>query len=116
MYLVITSRQNPENIQRPETVESLFYLYRLTKKEIYREWAWQIFQAFEKYSKLETAGYASLKSVYVARSYRDKMESFFLAETLKYFYLLFGDDVSLLSLDEWVFNTEAHPLPIWKMT
>jgi mannosyl-oligosaccharide alpha-1,2-mannosidase len=60
----------------------------------------------------------------------DVQQSFFLAETLKvsrplaqsfhsltdvslpqYLYLLFSDD-SLLPLDEWVFNTEAHPLPI----
>lgn len=39
------------------------------------------------------------------------MESFFLAETLKYLYLMFcGDEV--VALDKWVFNTEAHPLPI----
>lgn len=44
---------------------------------------------------------------------RDKMESFFLGETLKYLYLLFSDDPKLLSLDTFVFNTEAHPLPIW---
>lgn len=41
------------------------------------------------------------------------MESFWIAETLKYFYLLFEDDPSVLPLDQWVFNTEAHPLPIW---
>lgn len=41
------------------------------------------------------------------------MESFFLGETLKYLYLLFSDDVELLDLDKFVFNTEAHPLPIW---
>ena len=29
----------------------------------------------------------------------------------QYLYLIFSDD-SLLSLDEWVFNTEAHPIPI----
>lgn len=38
----------------------------------------------------------------------DSMESFWLAETLKYFYLLFADE-DLVSLDEWVLNTEAHP-------
>jgi mannosyl-oligosaccharide alpha-1,2-mannosidase len=38
----------------------------------------------------------------------DKMQSFFLAETLKYLYLLFSPS-SVISLDEWVFNTEAHP-------
>ena len=41
----------------------------------------------------------------------DVQQSFFLAETLKYLYLLFSDD-RLLSLEEWVFNTEAHPLPV----
>lgn len=43
----------------------------------------------------------------------DKMESFWIAETLKYLYLLFEDDPDVLPLDKWVFNTEAHPLPIW---
>ena len=45
--------------------------------------------------------------------HRDKMESFFLGETLKYLYLLFSDDHDVVSVDRWVFNTEAHPLPIW---
>jgi Glycosyl hydrolase family 47 len=39
------------------------------------------------------------------------METFFLGETLKYFYLLFGEN-DVLPLDKYVFNTEAHPLPI----
>ena len=42
---------------------------------------------------------------------QDGMESFWLAETLKYLWLLFGAD-ELLSLDDWVLNTEAHPLRI----
>ena len=41
----------------------------------------------------------------------DRMESFFLAETLKYLYLLqYPASAELLSLDEYVLNTEAHPL------
>jgi mannosyl-oligosaccharide alpha-1,2-mannosidase len=43
------------------------------------------------------------------------METFFLGETLKYLYLLFGDD-SVIPLDKFVFNTEAHPLPIRRNT
>lgn len=44
---------------------------------------------------------------------RDKMESFWLGETLKYLYLLLDDSSpQLLPLDQYVFNTEAHPLPI----
>ena len=45
---------------------------------------------------------------------RDKMESFFLGETLKYLYLLFGNSTHI-PLDEYVFNTEAHPLPIFQI-
>lgn len=41
-------------------------------------------------------------------SFTDKMESFWTAETLKYFYLLYTDP-DVVSLDEWVLNTEAHP-------
>lgn len=43
------------------------------------------------------------------------METFFLGETLKYFYLLFSED-SLIPLDSFVFNTEAHPLPIFTVS
>ncbi|KAJ3208361.1 Endoplasmic reticulum mannosyl-oligosaccharide 1,2-alpha-mannosidase [Dinochytrium kinnereticum] len=45
---------------------------------------------------------------------RDQMESFFLGETLKYFYLLFSDD-DIVPLDRYVFNTEAHPLPVFSI-
>ncbi|KAN0067505.1 Glycoside hydrolase [Elaphomyces granulatus] len=38
------------------------------------------------------------------------MESFWLVETLKYFYLLFSDR-DFIPLEKTVFNTEAHPLP-----
>jgi len=38
----------------------------------------------------------------------DEMESFWVAETLKYFYLLFSTP-DVISLDDWVLNTEAHP-------
>ena len=41
--------------------------------------------------------------------------SWFLAETLKYLYVLF-DDTDSFKLYEWVFNTEAHPLPVFEWT
>ena len=82
----------------------------------YRDWGWNIFQAFEKHTRVDTGGFTSLDDVTVvpARK-RDKMETFFLGETLKYIYLLFGDS-STLPLDKYVFNTEAHPLPITSVT
>lgn len=42
-------------------------------------------------------------------------DSYFLAETLKYLYLLFLDD-DIVPLEKWVFNTEAHPLPVFTWT
>lgn len=100
------------NLLRPETVESLFLLYRITEDSKYREWGWNIFQSFEAHTKVSTGGYSSLDDVTsVPAPKRDKMETFFLGETLKYLYLLFGD-ANVLPLTEFVFNTEAHPLPI----
>ncbi|TXG69529.1 hypothetical protein EZV62_004464 [Acer yangbiense] len=97
------------NILRPETIESLFYLWRLTGNKTYQEWGWNIFQAFEKNSRTES-GYVGLKDVNTGVK-DNMMQSFFLAETLKYLYLLFSPP-TVISLDEWVFNTEAHPLRI----
>ncbi|XP_068104857.1 endoplasmic reticulum mannosyl-oligosaccharide 1,2-alpha-mannosidase isoform X2 [Hyperolius riggenbachi] len=103
------------NLLRPETVESLFYLYRFTGDTKYQDWGWEILQNFNKYTRVPTGGYTSINNVQnpLNPEPRDKMESFFLGETLKYLFLLFSDDVDLLHLDKFVFNTEAHPLPIW---
>lgn len=59
-------------------------------------------------------GYAGLKDVTVVPPPNDNtMQSFWLAETLKYLWLLFAPNTTI-SLDEWVLNTEAHPLRIVK--
>lgn len=98
-------------ILRPEVIESYFYMYRLTKDPIYRQWAWEAVQALEKHCRV-AGGYSGLKNVYAEDpTLDDVQQSFFLAETLKYLFLIFSND-SLISLDEWVLNTEAHPLPI----
>jgi hypothetical protein len=78
----------------------------------YRDWGWKIFEAFEAHTKVSSGGYSSLNDVTsVPAPKKDKMETFFLGETLKYLYLLFGD-TNVLPLTQFVFNTEAHPLPI----
>lgn len=102
-----------QNFLRPEAVESLFVLYQVTGNSQYMDWAWDIFQAFEKVTFIPTGGYSSVLDVRVQGppSYKDRMESFFLSETLKYLFLLFSDNMPL-PLDKWVFNTQAHPLPI----
>ncbi|KAF2499247.1 seven-hairpin glycosidase [Lophium mytilinum] len=103
------------NLQRPETVESLFYMWRITGDEKYRNWGWEMFQSFVKHTLLEDgAGFSSIGDVtQIPPPSRDNMESFWLAETLKYFYLLFGPN-DVLPLTEVVLNTEAHPLPVFQ--
>jgi hypothetical protein len=108
------------NLLRPETLESLHIMHEITGDTKYKEWGWEIFEAFRKYTRVPHGGYSAINNVgdsstangnLNSGNWRDHMESFFLAETLKYSYLLFSGD--LLPLDKWVFNTEAHPLPIW---
>jgi len=97
---------------RPETIESLWYLYYVTGNKTYQEWGWKIFQGIENYTKVLN-GYTTIGNVRNALDMRpkDMMESFFLGETLKYLYLLFADKQEF-DLKQWVFNTEAHPLPV----
>jgi Glycosyl hydrolase family 47 len=92
---------------RPEIVESTYYLHHYTGDEQYRKMGETIFDDFVKYCRTES-GYAALADV-VAKTQRDEMESFALAETFKYFYLLFAP-ANTLEFDKVVFNTEAHPL------
>lgn len=68
---------------RPETVESLFYMYRFTNDTKYRDWGWEIFQSIEKYCRNDN-GYAGIRDVTDEKSDQDdKQQSWFLAETLK---------------------------------
>ncbi|CAE7865091.1 MNS3 [Symbiodinium necroappetens] len=97
------------NILRPETIESLFVLWRTTKKQIYRNWGQRMLCAFHR-SKTPF-GFASLHNVNHPTKKRDDMPSFFVAETLKYLFLLFSDD-AILPLDQFVLGTEAHPVPL----
>ena len=84
-----------------------------TSEPRYREWGWKMFLAFEKHCKVARGGYVGLRNVGLENSPKDdKMETFWLAESLKYFLLLFSDD-DLLNLETHVLNTEAHPLLIW---
>jgi mannosyl-oligosaccharide alpha-1,2-mannosidase len=92
-------------------VESVFYLWRRTGDPMYREWAWRIFQAFQTNCRAKL-GYAGLKDVrHTPPQQDDTMQSFWLAETLKYLYLTFSDS-AVIPLDKFVLNTEAHPIRI----
>ncbi len=96
-------------ILRPEAIESVFMMYRLTGDPKWMDKAWSMFTAIEKLTRTNVAA-AALDDVTKAQPRQvDSMESFWLAETLKYFYLIYSD-FDAVSLDQWVLNTEAHPL------
>ena len=92
---------------RPEIIESAYYLRFFTGDPRYLEMGRTFFDGLRKYCRTE-AGYAALSDVRT-KAKSDRMESFFLAETLKYLYLLFAPR-DTLDLEKVVFNTEAHPL------
>ena len=50
-----------KNVLRPETVESLFYMWRVTGDVKYREWGWQIFEAFRNHSRTLEGAFSSVK-------------------------------------------------------
>lgn len=86
---------------RPEAIESVFVMYRLTGDDYWRVKGWKMFEAIVKYTRSEL-GHAAIKDVTSQRpTQKDSMESFWLAETLKYFYLLFSDP-SVVDLDQYV--------------
>ncbi|KAI8820443.1 mannosyl-oligosaccharide alpha-1,2-mannosidase isoform B-like protein [Fimicolochytrium jonesii] len=96
---------------RPETIESVFYMWRLTREPIYRSMGRVFLTSLNKHCRTDT-GFSGLRSVStLPASLDDVQPSFFLAETLKYLYLLFADD-DTIPLEAYVFNTEAHPLSV----
>jgi mannosidase alpha-like ER degradation enhancer 2 len=91
---------------RPEIIESAYYLAHYTRDPRYAAMGRTMFEDLKKHTRTP-AGYTVLESV-VTKQKGDLMHSFFLAETLKYAYLMFAPGA--LDLDRVVFNTEAHPL------
>ena len=90
---------------RPEIMESAYILSHYTKDPQYVAMGQTFFDALIAHTRVED-GYTSLRSV-VTKEKGDRMHSFFLAETLKYLYLLF--EPGALDFDRHIFNTEAHP-------
>ncbi|KAF2433600.1 glycoside hydrolase [Tothia fuscella] len=127
-------------VLRPEVLESYYYAYRITGQTKYQDWAWEAFQAIEKYCRAEF-GYSAINNVnieakaqdpeinkqLIRSNWRNEQESFWFAETLKYAYLIFADDDEEYQIprgsgysglllgrnrNKWVFNTEAHPIRV----
>lgn len=92
---------------RPEIMESAYYLYQYTKDPRYLEMGRTFLEDLIRHCRT-VAGYTILRSV-VTKEKGDLMHSFFLAETLKYLYLLFAPE-GTLDFKGVIFTTEAHPL------
>ncbi|ERF71887.1 hypothetical protein EPUS_01802 [Endocarpon pusillum Z07020] len=88
-------------ILRPEAIESIFILYRITADKKYHDIAWEMFQSIENATKTDLANSAIDDVTQAIPAKTDRMESFWLAETLKYFYLVFSEP-DLISLDDYV--------------
>mmetsp|Transcript_40108 Transcript_40108/g.93852 ORF Transcript_40108/g.93852 Transcript_40108/m.93852 type:complete len:192 (-) Transcript_40108:105-680(-) len=101
---------------RPEAAEAIFYMFYYTGDPKYRRWAGEIMEAIEKNCRT-THGYSAVTDVRRSPvTLRNEMETFFLAETLKYLYLTFVPNPrAVLNLDDFVITTEAHPLRIAKV-
>jgi len=98
-----TEIRDPRFLLRPEAIESLFVLYRVTGDVKLQDMAWEMFQSINNATRTEVA-HAALKDVRqlgAEREHLDNMESFWTAETLKYFYLIFSEP-DVISLDEYV--------------
>jgi mannosyl-oligosaccharide alpha-1,2-mannosidase len=129
-------RMDSRYLLRPEALESVFYMYRVSGNRTWQDKGWTMFQNIvsatailpEHLTNADTPksikrnddddsgkilGFSAIRDVTndtgSALNFLDEAESFWMAETLKYAYLLFTDP-GKISLDDYVFNTEAHPL------
>ena len=97
---------NPFYQLNPEVIESAYYLWQYTGDSLYYKRISKYYNDVKKYCRTEIA-YCHIENV-VTKRQKDEMETFFIAENLKYFYLTFNKN-NTYNIKEYVFNTEAHP-------
>ncbi|XP_076352993.1 ER degradation-enhancing alpha-mannosidase-like protein 3 [Tachypleus tridentatus] len=96
---------------RPEFVESTYFLYKATEDPYYLEAGKKVLESLQTHARVP-CGFAAVKDVRTG-SHEDRMDSFVLAETFKYLYILFSlKEEILIDLDDFVFTTEAHLFPL----
>ncbi|XP_072015808.1 ER degradation-enhancing alpha-mannosidase-like protein 3 isoform X2 [Amphiura filiformis] len=96
---------------RPELIESTYLLYQATNDPYYLEVGQKIMNNLQEHARVP-CGFAGIKDVRTG-SHEDRMDSFFLAETCKYLYLLFSEPDELdIPMEGYIFTTEAHLLPL----
>ncbi|MGM0475489.1 MAG: glycoside hydrolase family 47 protein [Bacteroidota bacterium] len=97
---------NPQYDLNPEIIESAWYLWELTGEQRYMDMLQEYWEDLLEYCRTDVA-FTALENV-ITKEKRDYMATYFLAETLKYFYLAFADQ-QMYTLKTTVFSTEAHP-------
>ncbi|XP_023263791.1 ER degradation-enhancing alpha-mannosidase-like protein 3 isoform X3 [Seriola lalandi dorsalis] len=96
---------------RPEFAESTYFLYKATGDPYYLEAGRTILDNLNRFARVP-CGFAAMKDVRTG-SHEDRMDSFFLAEMFKYLFLLFAEAEDLpFDVEDYVFTTEAHLLPL----
>ncbi|GIZ38550.1 hypothetical protein CKM354_000196600 [Cercospora kikuchii] len=104
-------------VLRPEVIESFYYAYRVTGDRKYQDYAWNAFVAINETCRVGS-GFSSISDVNApgGGSFDNFQESFWFAEVLKYSYLIHAPDaeyqVNHEGKNEYVFNTEAHPVKV----
>uniref|UniRef100_A0AAQ5ZXB4 alpha-1,2-Mannosidase n=1 Tax=Amphiprion ocellaris TaxID=80972 RepID=A0AAQ5ZXB4_AMPOC len=100
-----------QHLLRPEFAESTYYLYKATGDPYYLRVGQSIVEKLNAYARVP-CGFAAVQDVRTG-THEDRMDSFFLAEMFKYLYLLFSEKNELpIDIDDYIFTTEAHLLPV----
>uniref|UniRef100_G3PZS8 alpha-1,2-Mannosidase n=1 Tax=Gasterosteus aculeatus aculeatus TaxID=481459 RepID=G3PZS8_GASAC len=105
-----------QHLLRPEFAESTYYLYKATGDPYYLRVGQSIVEKLNAYARVP-CGFAAVQDVRTGTTCGMAkpfwMDSFFLAEMFKYLYLLFTDKSQLpIDIDDYIFTTEAHLLPV----
>ncbi|CAG9138247.1 unnamed protein product [Plutella xylostella] len=96
---------------RPEFLESTYFLHRATGDDHYLHVGKSVLKALQQYTRVP-CGYAAVNDVRT-RVHEDRMDSFVIAETFKYLFMLFGEDSDIpIKMEDYVLTTEAHFLPL----
>ena len=101
---------NPGYPLRPELVESTFMLWEATRDPYFRRVGREMMQSINARCRTR-CGFAAVHDV-LKRTHEDRMDSYFLSETMKYLYLLFAPDDHFVLRGNWIFTTEGHILPV----
>ncbi|KAK6138720.1 hypothetical protein DH2020_027539 [Rehmannia glutinosa] len=99
---------------RPELIESTYWLYKATRNPRFLDAGRDMLASLQHAARC-TCGYCHISDVEFHQQ-EDHMESFFLAETVKYLWLLFDlaagpDNLVENGPYKYIFSTEGHLLP-----